>query len=134
MASGKTEIANIGGGIDDFGDVAQADWRAGMARTSNDEGLVFVSLKELIGVGDVPGLLGVGERTLSEVRVGRLQRCAHGFKADSVAIEFVGIRLYPDGRAGASPDSHLPHSLHLGELLRKDGIGGIVNLGRWDIG
>ncbi len=41
--------------------------------SGDNQGLVFVSFEELIGVDNRPGLLGVRDRTFGEVGVGGLQ-------------------------------------------------------------
>ena len=99
----------------------------------DDERLVFVSLEELIGIGDRPSLLGVGKRALSEVGIRGLQRFANGLQTDSVTIELVRVRFDAHGGTSAAPGEDLADTFHLREFLGKYRIGGIVNLGGWDI-
>src|SRR5258706_7932206 len=99
----------------------------------DDEGLVFVGVIELIGVGDCPSLFRVRERALGEIGIGRLQRFANGFQTDAVAIELVRVRLDADSRTGAAPGENLADTFHLCEFLREDGIRGVVNLRGRDV-
>ena len=96
FAAGEAQVAGIFDGINDFGHVAQAHGSALMAR--DNQRLIFVRLEELIGVGNGPSLLGVRERALRKVRVGRPQRAANLFQADSVAVQLIGIHFDAHGR------------------------------------
>src|SRR5712692_8353540 len=97
FAAGEAQIAGIFDGIDNFSHIAQAHGSALMAR--DNQRLIFVRLEELIGVGNGPSLLGVRERSLRKVRVGRPQRAANLFEADSVAVELIGVHF--DAHGGA---------------------------------
>ena len=96
FAAGEAQVAGIFDGINDFGHVAQAHGSALMAR--DNQRLIFIGLEELIGVGNGPSLLGVRERALRKVRVGRPQRAANLFQADSVAVQLIGIHFDAHGR------------------------------------
>src|SRR6266849_4812902 len=128
---GKAEIASVLDGVNHFRDVAQAYGSALMA--GDNEWLVFVGLKQLIGVSDRPGLFGIGERAFGEVGVGGLQRFANGFQTDSVAIELVRVRFDTDGGTRATPGEDLAHAFHLSNFLGEDRISGIVYLRGWDV-
>src|SRR5438034_7376593 len=71
LSVGQAEIASVFDGIDYFGDVAQTNGSALMA--GDDERLVFVRFEKLVGVGNSPGLFGVGKRAFGKVGVGGLQ-------------------------------------------------------------
>src|SRR5271163_4119152 len=59
LSAGKAEVANVGNGIDDLSDVAEAH---GSAFISGDnEWLILVGLEELVGVGNVPGPAGIAD-------------------------------------------------------------------------
>src|SRR5260370_42573814 len=52
-------------------DIAQTNRSTLVA--GDDEGLILVSLEKLVGIGDSPGLRGIGERAFCQVRVGSLE-------------------------------------------------------------
>ncbi len=95
--------------------------------SGNDQRLIFVRLENLVGVGDGPRLLGVGQSTLREVCVGRLERLANRFQTDAVAIELIRVYFDAHGGAGAAPGKYLADAFDLCELLGEDGISGIVD-------
>src|SRR5208282_797630 len=99
----------------------------------DDQRHVLVGFEELVGIADVPCFVRVGEIALGKVGVGGLQRATNGFETDAIAIELVGIGLNANGGTCASPNEALADALPLRELLRKDGIGGVINLGRRNI-
>src|SRR5262249_50325298 len=84
LAIGKAEVADVVDGIADVADVAQAD--RGARTTCNDERLIFVSLEQLVGVGDGPGVGGVGDCAFGEVGVRGLQSLANGFERNAVTV------------------------------------------------
>ena len=99
----------------------------------DDEGLIFVRFEKLVGVGNVDGAPIVGHRTFGQICVGGLQGFAHGFEADPVAVQLRGIYFYPHGRTRTAPDKNLADAFNLREFLRKNGIGGVVNLRRRNV-
>ncbi len=99
----------------------------------DDEGLIFVGLEELIGIGDRPTLFRVGERALGEIGIGDLQRSANGFQTDAIAIELIRICFDAHRGTGAAPSENLADTFNLSNFLGEDGIGGIVNFRGWDV-
>ena len=75
----------------------------------------------------------VGDRAFGEVGVGGLQSLAHGFETHAVAVQLRGIYFHADGGTRAAPDEDLTDTVNLRELLREDGVGGVVNLRRRNI-
>src|SRR5712664_2323688 len=72
LSACESQVARVFDGIDNLCDLAQA-YRSAYA-SGNDQRLIFVRLENLVGVGDGPRLLGIGQSTLREVCVGRLER------------------------------------------------------------
>src|SRR5258708_36126731 len=102
-------MAVVFDGIDYFGDVPQAHWRAHVTR--DDEKLIFVSLEELIGVGNCPRLFGVGKRPLGKVGICGLQRLANSFQTDSVTIELGRVPFDAHRRSAAARRADLSDAL-----------------------
>ena len=128
LSAEETKVASIRDGIDNLRDVLEPNRSARMA--SDYERHVLVGFEELVGIANVPCFVRVGEGALGQVGVGGLQRCTKLFETDAVTVELVGIGFNPNGRARASPNKYLAHSLNLSELLRQDGVGGVIDL-RW---
>ena len=114
-----------------MGDISEADGRACV--TGNDQRPVFVGFEELVGVGDVVGATGIGERAFGEIGVGGLQRAANGFETDVVTVQEIGIYLDADRGTRAAPSENLADAFHLGDFLREDGVGGVINLRRGNV-
>src|SRR6202011_543859 len=53
-----------------------------------------------------------------------------GFQADSVRVELIRIHFYSNRWARAAPREDLSNAFDLRQLLRQDGISGVINL-RW---
>ena len=96
----------------------------------NNERLIFVGLKNLVGVGDVYGFFVVRDRAFGQIGVRGLQRLAHGFQAHAVAIQLRGIYFHAHRRPRAAPHEYLANTFYLCQLLRQDGIGRVVNFCR----
>ena len=96
----------------------------------DDERHVFVGFKELVGIADVPCFVCVGERAFGQIGIRGLQRTTNGLETDAVAVELIGIGFNPNGGTRASPNEDLADTFDLSELLRQDGIGGVINLRR----
>ena len=103
-----------------------------MAR--DDERLVFVGLEELIGVGDGPGMRGIRDRAFCQIGIGALQAAANRFEADAVAVDEIGIDADADSGTRTAPTENLTDTFYLCKFLREDGIGGVINLRRGNIG
>jgi hypothetical protein len=77
FAAREAEVANVFDAVGNVGDIPQADRGADV--TSDDEPLIFVGLKQLIGVGDGPHVGGISNRAFCKVGIGSLQTLADGF-------------------------------------------------------
>ena len=77
------------------------------------------------GSGCAPGNAPLGWSTVAWPSDG-----AHVLDAQAQAGERGRVDLHAHGGLLAAAHEHLAHALHLGDLLRQDGVGGVVDLGR----
>src|SRR5713226_3447736 len=94
----------------------------------NNQRLILIGLKELVGVRNARHPRGVGDRTLRQVSVGGLQRAANGLETDVVRVELIGIHFHAYRRARTAHGRNLTDAVDLREFLRQDRIRRIVDL------
>jgi len=68
------------------------------------------------------------DRALGGIGIGGRQRRPDILEPDAVLEQRVGIQLDPHRRERAATDLHLADAAHLRQLLREDGVGGVVHL------
>ena len=65
------------------------------------------------------------------VDVGVADGGVHVLAAEARGLERGGVEAHAHGRLLGTVDLDLAHAVHLTEPLRQDGVGGVVELGRW---
>ena len=81
----------------------------------------------------LPGSSGRLRPTLWRDWRSRLQSRADRFETDAVAVQLLRIDFHADGGLRTAADEDLADAFDLRELLREDGIRGVVHLRRRNI-
>ena len=110
------------------GDVAEPDRRTVLV--GNNQTAVLIGAKDLVVRLDHPGVHGTGKLTLGTICIRKSEGGADGIEAYAQLVEQRGIHLRAHRRPGAAPDKHLPHTFHLRELLREDGVRSVIDPGK----
>ena len=120
---------DVGYGVSDRAEIANAYRRAGLRVVGDDDGRVVGSLENLIVVIDLPAMLTVVEASLGTVGVGGCKRGANRFETDAIVRELHRVEFDAHCGLRAAADKDLADALDLRDLLGEDGVGHVVDLG-----
>ena len=126
LAVGVAGVAQVFDGIHHVAHVGDA--YGGAVVVGDEQRLVIDGVENLVVGAHLPHLMAVGEMPLGSVGVGAWRWPADLLQADAVLVQSGGIQLDADAGKRAPAHHHLPHALHLRQLLRHDGGGGVVHL------
>ena len=112
--------------IGDRGHVAQAHGSAVLV--ADDHRQVIGGLGQLVAGLHLPAALLVLDRALGTQGIARGDGLAHFVQRDAVVIEQARLEGNPYRRQRTTTDLHLTHATNLGQFLRQDGRGHVVQL------
>ena len=112
--------------VDDLGHVAEPHHRPIVL--ADDELLVGRGVEELAVRGDRQGLARAGDRALRLIHGGQAEGLAQVLHAQPHAGQRLGVDVDPHRRLLPSAHGHLSDPVDLGDLLREDRVGLVVNL------
>ena len=95
-------------------------------------GLVLFGGDDLVVGGDRPAVPVVADFTLGRIGIGGTERRTHRVEANAQLVQQRRIDFRPHRRARAAADEHLADALHLRQLLRQDGIAGVIHFWQRD--
>ena len=124
LAVGLALVADVLGGVDHLGDVAQPHRRA--VAPGDDQRPVFRGRARLVVGVDLPALVADLDRALGRVGVGRGEGGAHALEADPVLGQRGRVDLDPHRRQRAAAQRHLADAGDLAQLLLQHVGGGVV--------
>ena len=113
--------------IGDLRDIAQTNWSA--VRICDDQWGVFVGSHQLICRRDNPAVSLVLQQAFWRIGIRRLQSEPYLRQPDMIMSQRHRIQVHADGWFGPAADIHLAHTVHLGNLLRENRVGNVVELG-----
>ena len=112
--------------IGDGGYVAQAHGSAVLV--ADDHRQVIGGLGQLVAGLHLPAALLILDCALGTQGIARGDGLAHFVQGNAVLVEQARLQRYAHRRQGAAADLHLADAAYLGQFLRQDGRGHIVQL------
>ena len=106
--------------------MAQAQRRAILV--TDDQRFVVLGLFQLVVGLDLPVALAIGHCALGPAHVGIGNGVAHVIQRDAVLVEQLRFQLDAHGGQRAAANLHFTYTRHLGQALRKNGRGQVIEL------
>src|SRR6202035_3246574 len=93
----------------------------------DDQRAVLSRTEQLVSGAKSPGIRLIGHFALGTIRVGAAQDLTDLLEADALVVERIEVELDANTGQRAAADGHLAYALNLGEFLRQDRAGGVID-------
>jgi len=122
----KPAVVTVFHAVLDLGYMAQAQRRTVLV--TDDQRLVVLGFFQLVVGLDLPVALAIGHRALGPAHVGIGDGAAHVIQRHAVLVEQLRFQFDAHGGQRTAANLHFTHTRHLGQALREDGRGQIIEL------